>query len=188
LLLAQIHLRREEFKEARRIIEPLARDDAAGLARSEARQLLAKVAADEALAAERRAQSDITSDIQTSAAETAPLAETLPCDMPQPGPQYKPMRFEGQQACGQLVRVECEESGVVLFIETAERTLRLRGPALNRVRFVTYTAEVTGRVECGPRSNPVLVTYRAPKDMRSDGEIVAVEFVPPDWQAGAAPR
>jgi len=188
LLLAQIHLRRGEFKEARRIIEPLARDDAAGLARSEARQLLAKVAADEALAAERRAQSDITSDIQTSAAETAPLAETLPCDMPQPGPQYKPMRFEGRQACGQLVRVECEESGVVLFIETAERTLRLRGPALNRVRFVTYTAEVTGRVECGPRSNPVLVTYRAPKDMRSDGEIVAVEFVPPDWQTGAAPR
>jgi tetratricopeptide (TPR) repeat protein len=125
-----------------------------------------------------------------AAAETAetnaPAAEeTQPCDMPQPGPQFKPLRFDGRQACGQLVSVECEDAaGVMLLVETPHGTLRLRSPALNRIRFVSYTADVRGRVECGlrTRSNPVLVTYRLLPDARvADGEVVAVEFVPPDW-------
>lgn len=111
--------------------------------------------------------------------------ETQPCDMPQPGPQFKPLRFDGRQTCGQLVSVECEDAeGVTLLVETPQGTLKLRSPALNRIRFVSYTADVRGRVECGlrTRSNPVLVTYRLPKDARvADGEVVAVEFVPPDW-------
>jgi tetratricopeptide (TPR) repeat protein len=111
--------------------------------------------------------------------------EAQPCDMPQPGPQFKPLRFDGQQACGQLVSVECEDAaGVTLLVETPQGILKLRSPALNRIRFVSYTADVRGRVECGlrTRSNPVLVTFRQPKDARlADGEVVAVEFVPPDW-------
>ncbi|HLL14774.1 MAG TPA: DUF1570 domain-containing protein [Pyrinomonadaceae bacterium] len=122
-----------------------------------------------------------------AAAAVSPSAEdeTQPCDMPQPGPQFKPLRFDGQQACGQLVSVECEDAaGVTLLVETPRGTLKLRSPALNRIRFVSYTADVRGRVECGlrTRSNPVLVTYRPPKDARlADGEVIAVEFVPPDW-------
>lgn len=186
LLLAQIHLRREEFAQARRLLEPFAPELQPARIRAEARTLLEKVAAGEELAAKRRADSDaVTGGAGVEKeAEVAPLpaAETLPCDMPQPGPQYKKLRFEGQQACGQLVSVECEESGVMLLVETGERTLRLRSPALSRIRFVTYTTEARGRIECGPRSNPVLVTYRPPKDTRADGELVAVEFVPADWK------
>jgi tetratricopeptide (TPR) repeat protein len=121
-----------------------------------------------------------------SAETTAPAAEeTQPCDMPQPGPQFKPLRFDGRQVCGQLVSVECEDAtGVTLLVETPHGTLKLRSAALNRIRFVSYTADVRGRVECGlrTRSNPVLVTYRPLPDARvADGEVIAVEFVPPDW-------
>jgi tetratricopeptide (TPR) repeat protein len=121
-----------------------------------------------------------------AAETTAPAAEeTQPCDMPQPGPQFKPLRFDGRQVCGQLVSVECEDAaGVILLVETPNGILRLRSPALNRIRFVSYTTDVRGRVECGlrTRSNPVLVTYRLSPDTRvADGEVVAVEFVPPDW-------
>ncbi|HEX8459755.1 MAG TPA: tetratricopeptide repeat protein [Pyrinomonadaceae bacterium] len=123
-----------------------------------------------------------TTSPPTAAAEDAP---SLPCDMPQPGPQFKPLRFDGQQACGQLVSIECEDAaGVLLLVETAQGILKLRSPTLNRIRFVSYTADVRGRVECGLRaeSNPILVTYRPPKDARiADGEVVAVEFVPLDW-------
>ena len=63
--------------------------------------------------------------------------------------------------------------------------LKLRSDALNRIRFVTYTREVRGKIECGQRSSaqPVLVTYRpASGDMpASDGELTAVEFVPEEW-------
>jgi tetratricopeptide (TPR) repeat protein len=209
LLLAQLHLRLEAFARARQILEPLAQDPRSTRTRAEAQALLERVAANEALAAlQRKAQriepdgATTTSDVAANtggateakpegdAAATTPLAvvEALPCDMPQPGPQFKPLRFEGQQACGQLVSVECEDAGsVTLLVETTERTLKLRSHALNRIRFVSYTSDVRGRVECGlrTRANPVLVTYRLPKDARTaaaiDGEVLAVEFVPPDW-------
>lgn len=211
LLLAQLHLRLEAFARARQILEPLAHDQRSARTRAEAQSLLERLAANEAQAELlRRAKAIEPGDGTTNAfaasnaadarqggdAATTPegdaakppvaAAETLPCDMPQPGPQFKPLRFDGQQACGQLVSVECEDAGgVTLLIETPERTLKLRSHALNRIRFVSYTADVRGRVECGlrTRANPVLVTYRLSKDARStaDGEVVAVEFVPPDW-------
>jgi hypothetical protein len=76
--------------------------------------------------------------------------------------------------------------GVVLRVETAAGTLRLRAEDLRGVRFITYTAAVkTGRLECGPRerADHVLVTYRTDARARdaSDGEAVAVEFIPEDW-------
>jgi len=205
LLLAQLHLRREEFDRARQILESLARDSRSAHARAEAQVLLKKVAAgEEQFAAQRKAQSYLPGgalNVETSAvaangatggttregeAETTPPAETQPCDMPQPGPQFKKLRFDGRQACGQLVSVECEDAGgVTLLVETREGTLKLHSTALNRIRFVSYTADVRGRIECGlrTRANPVLVTYRLPKYPRSaaDGEVLAVEFVPPDW-------
>ncbi|HLL70907.1 MAG TPA: tetratricopeptide repeat protein [Pyrinomonadaceae bacterium] len=204
LILAQLHLRREEFERAREILAPLARDPRSALTRAEALSLLEKVRTSEELAAaQRKAKSfapDETADAAKAAAgtQTAPTQEegvattqpvapeTLPCDMPQPGPQYKPLRFDGQQACGQLVSVECEDAGgVTLLVETSDGTLKLRSRALNRIRFVSYTADVRGRIECGlrTRANPVLVTYRSTKDAHAtaDGEVLAVEFVPPDW-------
>ena len=103
------------------------------------------------------------------------------------GPQYKRLRFEGAQVCGRLAEIECAEPGVVFRVETADgTTLRLRAEDMRRVRFVTYTTEVkTGPVSCGPRerADHVLVTYRSPRDDKQpfDGEAVAVEFIPEDW-------
>jgi tetratricopeptide (TPR) repeat protein len=208
LLLAQLHLRLEAFARARQILEPLARDPRSARTRAQAQALLERVAANEALAALQRKAASVAPDEGTTSASAASgaadartpggaatpegdaasppvVAEALPCDMPQPGPQFKPLRFDGQQACGQLVSVECEDAGgVTLLVETPERTLKLHSHALNRIRFVSYTADVRGRVECGlrTRANPVLVTYRLSKDARNaDGEVLAVEFVPPDW-------
>jgi tetratricopeptide (TPR) repeat protein len=212
LLLAQLHLRLEAFASARQILEPLAQERRSPRTRAEAQALLERVAASEAQAALQHHAARIAPDDGTTRASATssassmtdakpqgdaathegdapaspPAAEALPCDMPQPGPQFKPLRFDGQQACGQLVSVECEDAGgVTLLVETGERTLKLRSYALNRIRFVSYTADVRGRVECGlrTRSNPVLVTYRLWKDARTaaDGEVLAVEFVPPDW-------
>jgi len=108
-----------------------------------------------------------------------------PCDMPEPGPQHKLMRFAGQQACGRLLRIECEDSGAVFFIEAGGRTLKLRSNAINRVRFVTYTGQTRGRIECGKLADAqlVLVTYRLTRGDPStiDGELTAVEFAPEDW-------
>ena len=115
-------------------------------------------------------------------------APSQPCDMPaRGGPQHKRLRFEGAQVCGRLAEIECAQPGVVFRVETADgSTLRLRAEDMRRVRFVTYTTQVkTGTVSCGPREHAdhVLVTYRSRRDDRQpfDGDAVAVEFIPDDW-------
>lgn len=182
LLLAQVHLRREEFADARRVAEALARKSYDSLSRAQAQALVETVAAREE---ERAAR--LKSEQAATLAQAVAWAAALPCDMPDPGPQHKRMRFAGEQVCGQLVRIECDEQSVTLLVESRERTFRLRSDALKNIRFITYTSAVkTGQLTCGLRepSNPVLVTYRPRKDSaaaQSDGEAVAVEFVPADW-------
>jgi tetratricopeptide (TPR) repeat protein len=193
LMSAQLKLRQEDFAAARAQLQALADDTKTdAMLRLQARALLDTVPAREKLAAERR----LWADAGPSDADSGPAAADSdsavaaprawqPCDMPEPGPQFKHLRFNGEQACGRLVKVECDAAGVLLFVQAGERLLRLHSSALNRVRFVTYTTDVRGKIECGERSRPepVLVTYRRPRpdELPTDGELTAVEFVPEDW-------
>jgi len=180
LLSAQLHLRKEEFSKSREVLHTLVGDPSTNpLVRIQAQTMLDSVAAKEKIASERMQQDE------EMLKEAADRAVIQPCDMPEPGPQRKTMRFAGQQACGRLLRIECHESGVVFFIDAGGRTLKLRSDAVNRVRFVTYTSQTRGRIECGNLANAqlVLVTYRPAQEVPSivDGELTAVEFVPEDW-------
>lgn len=181
LLLAQARSDKAEFAAARELAETAARQSGDPLVREQALKVLALIAAREERAARLKAQAD----------ESARLADstrvaTQPCDMPDPGPQYKKLRFDGEQVCGQLKSIECADEGVVLMVEAGGRSLRLRAEAFNLVRFVTYTTAVKGHVACGARDPAVLVlvTYRSKKDSKTgfDGVPVAVEFIPREWE------
>ena len=182
LLLAQAEMFGGRFEEARRLAEPLARRAANEHMREQAAALVARIEARrrQAEAERRSAEAEARAD---AAAEPA-----QPCDIPvRGGPQHKRLRFEGSQVCGRLAEIECaDEGGIVLRVETSAGTLRLRAEDLRGIRFITYTTAVkTGRLDCGPRerADHVLVTYRLKRDERaaSDGEAVAVEFIPEDW-------
>ena len=180
LLLAQIYLRREDFKEARIILEWLKRNSLSRQTGDQASNLLERVAAREALVARVKAMNE------DAFKTVVPTGVIQPCDAPQPGPQLKKLRFEGRQICGLLVRIECDDMGVNLFVDTDGKTLKLHSDQLNRIRFVSYTADVKGQVTCGLRTpaTPVLVTYRAPAlPSQINGEVIAVEFVPREWSA-----
>jgi tetratricopeptide (TPR) repeat protein len=183
LLMAQAHMRKEEFDTAREILNAVARGNVSRSVREQAQALLAIVKSREEFAARVKAMNEMAMKAET------PPGPVQPCDAPQPGPQLKKLRFSGEQVCGMLVRVECaDDGGVILYVETGERTFRLHSASLNRIRFVTYTAEVRGHVTCGLRepASPVLITYKPATDARAagvDGEAIAVEFVPRDWNA-----
>ena len=184
LLLAQAHLSKGEFAEARRLAEPLAAQAGEGRVREQAASLLRRVAAREEWAARAKSQADEAARLEAAEDASAPVQ---PCDMPlRGGPQYKRLRFEGEQRCGRLVEIECDEAGVTLRVEAGDKTLLLHAGELRSIRFITYTAAVkTGRLACGPRqpAEQVLVTYRPGRGLPSapDGEALAVEFVPEDW-------
>lgn len=183
LLMAQGYMRKEEFDTAREILNAVAQGNVNQQVREQAQALLAIVKSREEFAARVKAMNEMAMKAET------PPGPVQPCDAPQPGPQLKKRRFAGEQVCGMLVRVECaDDGGVILFVETGERTFRLHSASLNRIRFVTYTTEVRGHVTCGLRepASPVLITYKPAADARAggvDGEAIAVEFVPKDWNA-----
>jgi tetratricopeptide (TPR) repeat protein len=176
LLQAQLNLRKEQFDTARAQLQSLIGDMSIDpLLRTQAKQIFDSIPGKEKLAAQRRGE--------TAAVALQEIAQ--PCDMPEPGPQIKSQRFAGSHVCGQLVRVECSDAGAILFVKAGERTIKLHTDALNRVRFVTYTSEIRGKVECGERRTPepVLVTYRprSGDQLSIDGDLMAVEFVPAEW-------
>ncbi|HEV7889305.1 MAG TPA: tetratricopeptide repeat protein [Pyrinomonadaceae bacterium] len=184
LLLAQAYLFKGVFDEARRLAEPVAMHSAEPRMREQAAALLQRIDARAQTAERQRSQADEAARLEASA--DAAL-HVQPCDMPlRGGPQYKRLRFEGEQTCGRLVAIECDEVGVTLRVESADKTLQLHADDLRSIRFVTYTAAVkTGRLACGPRerAEQVLVTYTRKRNQQhaSDGEALAVEFVPEDW-------
>lgn len=188
-LLAQIHLRQDDFQGARALLAKLLEAADSPRLRTQAQALLDTVTAREELAQRLKAAAT------KAELDAQPTGAIQPCDAPQPGPQKKPLRFNGEQICGMLVRVECEEGSVVLLIEVGERVLKLRNDALNRIRFVTYTSDVKGHMTCGLRepATPVLVTYRSGSEQHQqerahvDGEVLAVEFIPKEWNPPRPP-
>lgn len=181
LILAHASLSKNDFAEARRLAASAVGRSADPLLRAQAGALLMRVEAQEKLIEQWRAREQEAA--RRAAEEVGPLQ---PCDMPEPGPFQKRLRFKGEQACGRLIEVECDEAEVAFIIEANGRILRLRADALNRVRFVTYTANVGGKLACGQRERAehVLVTFRPKRPDwpgADDGEALAIEFIPPDW-------
>ncbi|MBV9927037.1 MAG: DUF1570 domain-containing protein [Acidobacteria bacterium] len=180
LMHAQALMLAARFEEARKLAEPYAASGQDERLRAQAAALVRRIETrrEQAAAATREAN-------ELPAGANAP---TQPCDLPMRGaPQWKRLRFEGAQVCGRLAEIECANPGVVFRVETPDgMTLRLRAEDMRRVRFVTYTTEVkTGTVSCGPRerADHVLVTYRSRRDDKQpfDGEALAVEFIPDNW-------
>ncbi|HEV2708025.1 MAG TPA: DUF1570 domain-containing protein [Pyrinomonadaceae bacterium] len=184
LLLAQAHLRRDDLAAARRTLDALAQMTTDSETRAKAQALLKTAAEREALLAR------LAHDETMAPPDALPTKPVQPCDMPEPGPQIKQLRFQGEQVCGMLEQVACEDGGVVLTVAADGRTLKLHNSTLKRIRFVTYTTEVSGQLTCGLRepANAVLVTFRPPKDAtaQADGEVIAVEFIPRDWLAASS--
>ena len=96
-----------------------------------------------------------------------------------------------KRAVGYLSEVACGEKLINFVIEPKNQqsgqTLRLRANDFLSVAFMAFTAEASGKqVGCGARQPKdfVVATYRPPTEVKpnSDGEIVAIEFVPKTFE------
>ncbi|HEV2912921.1 MAG TPA: tetratricopeptide repeat protein [Pyrinomonadaceae bacterium] len=190
-LLAKLYIRRQDFKQARRILEPLAHGPADTQVMEQARSLLQQLTAIEEQMALYGAGSNAESTgAVPSASGHSAASETVP-DGKEPRPAFEqellPRREGEEQARGQLLRIDCEAQGVTMAVKVGDRTLRLHNNELKRIRFITYTPEMHGRIACGPRepTNTVIVSYRPAGDGRSqtDGVATAIAFIPKELEA-----
>ena len=188
-MLGQLYMHKDDYKQARPLLEQVAAGNLEANVRSHAQKLLGVMTEIEELEVKkeeaRRARGFATSNgnqPQIGAAAnqavndpSADLREVL----------HLPTTGEARVA-GVLMSIDCEANGLVFVVKTQERTLRLRADSFQQVRRVSFTADVRGTITCGARKpeNPVGVCYLPISDKRanSDGVLSSVEFVPREFQ------
>lgn len=197
-VLAQIYLRKRDFKTARQLLEPIARNSANPGMQASAQSMLNYVATYEEQMARYNEQKAAANANPEGAKSGAPF---LLKKREQPGgttvsppvavetdpnallrKSMRAPRDGEQQARGLLMRVDCSEKGITFTVKVGERLLKFHSAILQSVELTSWTPEVSGDMTCGARNPPsdVVVTFRPSGDSRAkgDGEMLAIDFVP----------
>jgi len=207
-VLAQIYLRQEKYDAALKMVEPLAHDNADPQMRANAESLISAIRMIQAQAAQIKAeQQEATqrhdeqgqprlvrrSDLDADGSAPQTSAQSGKSDDELASEAFsssindalrKPLAGE-TRLLGTLTRIECG-GGLVFTFEAGGRTLRLTSRDFDGLQIVAYTPQAGSQLSCGPRKlqSRAVVTYRAAAGGRakSDGEIVALEFVPENFK------
>jgi len=193
LMLAQVYLRKEDYKTSRQILERLSQNSSDNEVAQRARVLLGQVASiEEHLARYRTAQEKPLANAAVGRERNVATESDAPMAVEERDPSFylrealrKPAEGE-KQIQGALVRVECDAKVVTLVIRTASGMLRLKAAGFEDLDIVAFTTDAGGEISCGPRKpeNPVVVCYLPASDVRAkvDGKARSIEFVPKDFK------
>jgi tetratricopeptide (TPR) repeat protein len=205
LVLAQIYLRQEKFEQARQAAEPLTREGTEPGLRATAQSVMASIKSYEEQVTQFKSgreehgrnvagRSEPRLGVREGAKEADPpgkvarsqeeesaaaMAEAL-------GEALRKPEAGETRVRAVLTRVDCGPKGLVFVFKAGERTLRVASAGFNGLHIVAFTRDAGGELSCGARKTEThaVVTYRAAADARSktDGALVALEFVPADFQ------
>lgn len=194
-VLAQVYMRKQDFKTSRRILEYIVRNAADAELGADAKSMLAQLTTIEEQMAVYNSRRESTPPAGGSDRPALTRRETsrVSGNATPPAPaevdphqhlreSMRPPRDGEQRVRGLLVRVDCSDKGITFTVKVGERLLKFHARTLDDVEFTTWTTEISGDMTCGARNpaSDVVVTYRAPKDARAggDGETVTIDFVP----------
>jgi tetratricopeptide (TPR) repeat protein len=205
LVLAQLYLRQEKFDEARKTAEPLTRDNVEPPLRAAAQSVLTAIRTYEEQVTRYKAARE-AAEKANSGEPRLRLREEV--DAGSPATTRPPGRTDDEMAAdalstalndalrkpldgetrvrGVLTRIECAPKGLVFVVKAGDRLLRLSSGGFSGLHIIAYTPDAGSELSCGARKrdSPAVVTYRAAADARSktDGSLVALEFVPANFQ------
>jgi FimV-like protein len=193
-MLAQLYLRKEDFKTARQLIDKLIVNNDAEM-RQRAQGLLAQlVSIEEQLARIQAAPEERPSGSRTSPTLRNSSDASSPPDAVENS--YDPAAALREslrrpaagetQAQGTLVRIDCDAKGITFTVKINGSLLKFRTDSFSHVDLTSFSEDAGREVTCGPRKpeDNVVVCYLAATDPRAkiDGVIKSIEFVPPDFK------
>jgi tetratricopeptide (TPR) repeat protein len=185
-MLAQLYLRKDDYKLAQQVLEQVASSNAPPQLRQHAELLLTEIKKLEQQRAEyetRRSRGNSTTTYGPDGKQTIEQANDPSFYLREVlrAPEKDEIQLQGK-----LVAIECEAKGIVFVVETASGTLRLRTENFDSIEFTTYDPSVQGNISCGARKpqNSVVVCYLPNSDKRgkADGVLKSIEFVPSDFK------
>ncbi len=200
LVLAQIHLRREDYDAARKAVEPLTSANADPQTRANAQSILNAVNAMQEQAARFKEMREAASrgggggggevsSVEGGGGGAPRLRRRGETDGPTTAGKSeeelvadalaeaindalrKPLEGE-TRARGLLTRIECDSKGMVFIVKAGERLFRLRAESFKTLHLMAYTPEAGGDLTCGARKpeGHVVVTYRPAADARAKSD------------------
>jgi len=193
-MLAQLYLRKEDFKTARQLIAKLIVNNDAEI-RQRAQGLLAQlVSIEEQLARIQAAREERPSGSRSSPTLRDSSDASRPSDAVEN--RYDPAVVLREslrrpaagetQAQGTLTRIDCDAKSITFIVKINGRLFKLNTDSFRNVGLMSFSEDAGRQVTCGPRKpeNNVVVCYLAATDPRAkiDGLIKSIEFVPPDFK------
>jgi predicted Zn-dependent protease len=182
-MLGQLYMHRDDYKQARPLLEKVVAGEVEPSVRGHAQKLLTTMTSIEEQQKEVSRRGPTANDVDTSTGAALNQSTDPWSDL------REALRTPAQgekQVQGILQSIDCESEGLIFVVRTNSRTLRLRTATFEEIRRTTYTADVKGTLTCGVRKpeNPVVVCYLPILDKRTklDGILSSVEFVPPDFK------
>jgi tetratricopeptide (TPR) repeat protein len=193
LMLAQAFMRQGNFPRATDLLGTLLASGRTAEVRDNARSLLAEIGNARARASRASSAESGTSEpivgFSTSSDVLPPrrTPATVRLDL-------RTVQSGESRALGQFTTIECTAGRIVLHVVDNGRVFRLAAKQMSDIDFITYRTDTTASVSCGPLKPAVraLVTYRPTATTTAagsiDGDAVAIELVPDDYQPEAVVR
>ena len=190
-MLAQVYMRKEDYKSARELLTPIAESSSTRpQLRQHAKSILDMIVSIEEQMARyksgragdppppRMIEVGPDDDGNPKTTEEA-FAEALEQALPKPKDGEVRVR-------GQLMRIDCGSKGVTLVFQIEGRSVTLSSSNFNGVQFVSFVSGGSGSITCGQRKpvDEVVVVYRAstPGKNKVEGEVVSIAFVPKEFK------
>ena len=195
--MAQLYLRKNDFKSARELLERLTGSNVEEEVRRHAESLLGQVRSIEEQKAKYEAVR--TAAASSSHSQTEPQSSTgSSSPAPPDDPSFylrevlrKPVAGETHLQ-GTLTNILCEAKGMVFVVQTSGGLLRLRTASFDDIELTTYDPGVTGEITCAERNpaNNVVVAYvvNTDKKIKANGVLKSIEFVPADFKLKPASK
>jgi predicted Zn-dependent protease len=193
-MLAQIYMRKEDFKTARQFIDKLSGDNNEIEMRQRAQRLLTQLVSleenaervrkeQERAASEPRNPLDFQ-DSHDASGQQVIVREVDPAAILRESLR-KPTARE-IQAQGTLASISCDAKGITFIVRTNGRLFKLHTDSFERMDILSFSEDAGSQVTCGPRKpeNNVVVCYLPATEPRAkiDGVIKSIEFVPADFK------
>jgi hypothetical protein len=184
-VLAQLYMRKQNFEQAQKVMEPLAANAADPQIRVNARSMLASISTiQEQLARIRAGEKEQSPMVRVEDDKSEAVQEVDPSEYLRQALR-KPAAGETQVEAV-LLRIECDARGIIFVVKIDDRMLKLKTDSFEHVSMTTYSSDIKGEITCGPRKPEIKVVLcylpRGETRPKVDGVLRSVEFVPQDFQ------
>ena len=192
-MLAQLYLRKQDFKAARQLIDKVTENGDAFL-RQRAQQLLTQlVSVEEHLARIEKLKQEEASYSRAGTTPGDSSEATAQTSVEQPFDPAAALRESLRRPVtgethtqGTLTRIDCDAKGITFVVKVSDRILKLNTDTFQHANIMSFSEDAGNEITCGIRKtqNNVVVAYVPLTGPRAkvDGALKSLEFVPSDFK------